>query len=205
MTYCSTYDKVLALWYHREIFFLYLCGMVKHIYMVCVTIVMATWAYGQEPLPYDTIIDRGIYQSYYNRQYSTASFVRYRLYMGGGRCSRKGMDFLQTVAGCIYHYSHSGYDKGHLVPAADFAHDEKQLRTTFDYVNCLPQTPRLNRGEWKRDETKVRKWSQKDSLIIEAGGKSFQPGTYQVPKYCYKIVISLSTGDTLLNKVYLNK
>ena len=159
----------------------------------------------QTPLKYDTIIDRGIFVSYYNLEYTTPSFVRYKLWHGGGKVKRTGLDFKQTVQGTIYRYAKSGYDKGHLAPAADFAHTRKEISTTFDYVNCLPQTPALNRGEWKRDETRVRSWSQHDSLMIECGGLEFDTIKHQVPKYCYKIVILLSKGDTLLNKVYLNK
>lgn len=159
----------------------------------------------QKPLVYDTIIDRGIFKSYYNLQHSSPSFVRYKLWKGGGKAKRTGLSFRQTVSGPIYHYARSGYDKGHLVPAADFAHSRNEMTITFDYVNCLPQTPQLNRGEWKRDETKVRKWSQHDSLSIECGGLEYDTIRFQVPRYFYKIVISLTSQDTLLNKRYENK
>lgn len=159
----------------------------------------------QKSLVYDTIIERGIYTSYYNQLHNTASFVRYRLYKGGGSVKRKGLNFRQSVQGRIFKYSRSGYDKGHLAPAADFAHSRAEMAVTFDYVNCLPQRPSLNRGEWKRDETKVRKWSQRDSLLIECGGLDFDTLKNQVPAIFYKRVISLSTGDTLLNRQYQNK
>lgn len=159
----------------------------------------------QRPLDYDTIIDRGIYKSYFNTRYGTPSFVRYKLWKGGGKVKRTGLQFRQTVPGPLFHYSRSGYDKGHMAPAADFAHTRKEMAVTFDYINALPQTPSLNRGEWKRDETRVRRWSQTDSLLIECGGLEFDSVTHQLPTFCYKIVISLSRGDTLLNKRYLNK
>lgn len=159
----------------------------------------------QSPLDYDTIIDRGIYKSYFNTQYGTPSFVRYKLWKGGGKVKRTGLQFRQTVSGPLFRYSRSGYDKGHMAPAADFAHTREEMAATFDYVNALPQTPSLNRGEWKRDETRVRKWSQTDSLLIECGGLEFDKLKHQIPALCYKIVISLSTQDTLLNKRYLNK
>lgn len=173
------------------------------ILIVCLHAVMIMQA--QTKLEYDTIIDRGIFVSYYNLQYSTPSYVRYKLWKGGGRASRKGLSFRQTVPGGIFRYARSGYDKGHLVPAADFAHSRQEMAITFDYINCLPQTPQLNRGEWKRDETRVRKWSQNDSLLIECGGLNFDIIRHQVPAFCYKVVISLTTGDTLLNKRYPNK
>ena len=45
----------------------------------------------QRPLDYDTIIDRGIYKSYFNTQYGTVSFVRYKLWKGGGKVKRTGL------------------------------------------------------------------------------------------------------------------
>lgn len=179
--------------------------MKKILLIITLCIQAHTIMNAQTPLKYDTIISRGIYTSYYNLQYNTASYVIYKLWHGGGNAKRKGLDFRQQVQGDIYHYARSGYDKGHLAPAADFAHSRDEMEITFDYVNCLPQTPNLNRGDWKRDETKVRRWSQKDSLKIECGGLDFDIISHQVPRYCYKIVTSLTTGDTLLHKIYLNK
>lgn len=173
------------------------------IIIACAAVHMISSA--QRPLDYDTIIDRGIYKSYFNTQYGTASFVRYKLWKGGGKVKRTGLQFRQTVPGPLFQYSRSGYDKGHMAPAADFAHTRKEMAVTFDYINALPQTPALNRGEWKRDESRVRRWSQTDSLLIECGGLEFDSVDHQVPTFCYKIVISLSRGDTLLNKRYPNK
>lgn len=159
----------------------------------------------QTLLPYDTVIDRGYYRSYFNSQYSTVSFVRYELYKAGGTASRKGMQFRQTVGHSVFPYARSGYDKGHLAAAQDFAHSRDAMLATFDYINCLPQTPTLNRGAWKKLETKVRKWSQTDTLWIECGGLSFELPRHQVPKYFYKIVTRHHGRDTLCNIIFLNK
>lgn len=159
----------------------------------------------QERLPYDTIIDRGWYRSYFNSKFSTASKVVYTLYRGGGNVSRKGMAFRHTYGREVFRYNRSGYDKGHLAPAQDFAWDRDAMLATFDYVNCLPQAPALNRGAWKRLETQVRRWSQSDTLMVECGGLSFDSIMHMVPKYFYKIVTRYNGRDTLCNRVYLNK
>ena len=159
----------------------------------------------QEQLPYDTVIDRGIYRSYFNSKYSTVSFVRYTLYRGGGTESRKGMTFRHTFGAKVFPYNRSGYDKGHLAPAQDFAYDREAMLATFDYVNALPQRPALNRGAWKRLETRVRKWSQRDTVTIECGGLSFDSLRHMVPKYFYKIVTRHQGRDTLCNIIYMNK
>lgn len=159
----------------------------------------------QEQLPFDTVIDRGIYRSYFNCKYSSVSFVRYTLYRGGGTQSRKGMAFRHTCGAKVFPYNRSGYDKGHLTPAQDFAYDREAMLATFDYVNALPQRPALNRGAWKRLEARVRKWSQRDTVTIECGGLSFDTLRHMVPKYFYKIVTRHGGRDTLCNEVFLNK
>ena len=159
----------------------------------------------QEPLSYDTIIDRGWYQSYFNQAHSTVSFVRYQLHKGGGSESRKGMTWVHSVGDRVFPYAHSGYDKGHLAPAQDFAWSRAAMLATFDYCNALPQAPALNRGAWKKLETKVRKWSQYDTLSIECGGLSFDSIRHMVPKYFYKVVTRHGGRDTLANMIYLNK
>ena len=119
--------------------------------------------------------------------------------------SRKGMAFRHTYGHSVFTYLKSGYDKGHLAAAQDFAFSRSAMLATFDYVNVLPQVPALNRGAWKRLETKVRKWSQSDTLTIECGGLSFDSKSKMVPKYFYKIVTRHQGRDTLANVIYLNK
>lgn len=159
----------------------------------------------QVSLAYDTIIDRGIYQSYFSRKYSTVSFVRYKLFKGGGNCTRSGIAWRKTVGRKVFHYPGSGYDKGHLAAAQDFAYDCDALRRTFDYINALPQRPALNRGEWKRIETQVRKRSRTDTVYVECGGLDFAPPDYMVPTYFYKIVTVHQGRDTIINVVLPNK
>lgn len=53
-------------------------------------------------------------------------------------------------------YSKSGYDRGHMVPAGDFAWNKELKDETFYYVNINPQTPTLNRGIWANLENMLR-------------------------------------------------
>lgn len=91
-------------------------------------------------------------------------------------------------------YTHSGYDRGHLCPAADMAFSEQAMYETFYMSNISPQHPQFNRGIWKKLEKKVRDWSRGDTLYVVTGplfrdvqgviGKS----RVTVPGYFYKIV-----------------
>lgn len=191
---------------YRGYFFVYLCSTMRYIIILsALFLAHADMIMSQEPLSYDTIIDREWYQSYFNQAHSTVSFVRYQLYKGGGSVSRKGMAFRHTVGDSVFPYAHSGYDKGHLAPAQDFAWSRAAMLATFDYCNALPQAPALNRGAWKKLETKVRRWSQSDTLLIECGGLEFDSTRHMVPKYFYKIVTRHHGRDTLANNIYRNK
>ena len=75
--------------------------------------------------------------------------------------SRKGFNFYPDMAlpapqvrpSC---YNHTGYDRGHNVPAADRAGNKMCLAETFVMSNISPQTPEFNRHHWKKVEILVR-------------------------------------------------
>lgn len=53
-------------------------------------------------------------------------------------------------------YAHSGYDRGHMVPAADRSNSISSMKQTFIMTNVCPQVPALNRGAWKSLENACR-------------------------------------------------
>lgn len=54
----------------------------------------------------------------------------------------------------LSHYHHSGYDRGHMAPAADF--DEKEVHDTFNLCNVSPQLHSMNISVWKKLENWCR-------------------------------------------------
>lgn len=93
-------------------------------------------------------------------------------------------------------YQHSGYDRGHLVPAADMAWSDKTMKESFYYSNISPQVPAFNRGIWKKLEEKVREWAVENrSLYIVTGpvlkstSHTIGPNKIPVPKYFYKVIV----------------
>ncbi|WP_010664822.1 DNA/RNA non-specific endonuclease [Marinilabilia salmonicolor] len=67
-------------------------------------------------------------------------------------------------------YKYSGYDRGHLAPAADMAWNEQAMQESFYYSNISPQLPAFNRGIWKVLEALTRSWAQNNrSLYITCG------------------------------------
>ena len=160
----------------------------------------------------DTIIDCGFYKSYFDYETLEPLYVTYKLYKGGGNCSRAGFRFkndTEIKMADINDYEKSGFDMGHLANAADFANDCPKDEKTFRFYNCLPQYPNLNRGVWKKWETRIREESQKDSLLIICGGvfsnKKIKPESKViVPDYCWKVVYSLSKQKILWTLWFLN-
>lgn len=166
----------------------------------------------------DTLIKNNVYESLYSYRYGQPLYVKYKLYKGGGDCNRKiegfffkGDSIVPNLSADGDDYENSGYDKGHMVNAEDFAFDCKKEELTFRYYNSVPQTPKLNRGIWKVYETKIRELSQCDSLLIFCGGiftktsKPIKEGSKLiVPTYCYKVIVSLSTHKLIAAEIFTN-
>jgi endonuclease G len=99
-------------------------------------------------------------------------------------------------------YKGSGYDRGHLAPAADMTWDQQAMDESFYYSNMSPQHPSLNRGIWKRLETKAREWAEKYGEIYVATGPVFiseleeiGPNKVDVPSHYYKTFLITNDGD----------
>lgn len=154
------------------------------------------------------IVDKKIYKVNFSNELHVPRWVSYMLYKGGGPCNRndEGFRFTNDIPGlkCAKDgdYSGSGYEKGHLANAEDFAFDCKKEELTFRYYNCIPQTTSANHATWLAKETEIRKWSQKEKLYIICGGfyKSKKMGKKKdiaVPAWCWKIVQSTKTKKVL--------
>ena len=89
-------------------------------------------------------------------------------------------------------YVGSGYDRGHMMPAADNLCQTQQIQDeSFYFSNMSAQTHRLNAGDWKSLETFTREESKiKDSIHVWAGnvGEINKIGGVSVPKYCWKVI-----------------
>ncbi len=68
-------------------------------------------------------------------------------------------------------YYKSGYDRGHLAPAADMAFSEKAMSESFYLSNISPQRPAFNRGIWRHLEELMRRWAiaYQRIIIVTAG------------------------------------
>ena len=169
-------------------------------------LLLTTLTYAQN---YDTIIRNDAYSSYISYELKQPILVKYKMYKGGGSCDRTGLTFKNDTKIKLLNdkdYKGTKYDKGHLVSAEDFAYDCKLQELTFRYYNCLPQYYSLNRGQWKRYESEIRKLSHKDTLLIITGGKWIKNANkMNVPTHCWKVVKRLKDNQIILVLFFENK
>jgi endonuclease G len=93
-------------------------------------------------------------------------------------------------------YKSSGYDRGHLVPAADMTFSEESLAETFFYSNICPQNASFNRGIWKELETEVRDYAKNLEKIYVVTGpimaskyKTIGKNEVAVPEKFFKAIL----------------
>lgn len=97
-------------------------------------------------------------------------------------------------------YNGSGYDRGHLSPAADNSHSTEAMKDCMEMTNIIPQTPELNRGPWKKLEENCRDWCKRDgSTVYIVAGPIYSDTAevkfigrkrkIQVPDKCFKVVL----------------
>ncbi|WP_294471639.1 DNA/RNA non-specific endonuclease [uncultured Bacteroides sp.] len=94
-------------------------------------------------------------------------------------------------------YTRSGYDKGHMAPAADMKWSPVAMNESFYFSNMCPQHPQLNRRGWKKLEEKIRDWAVADSAIIIICGpiiknqsKTIGKNKVVVPQQFFKVILS---------------
>ena len=101
-------------------------------------------------------------------------------------------------------YRGSGYDRGHLCPAADMKINDEAMSETFYLSNMSPQTPAFNRGAWAKLEALVRSYirDRSDTLYVVTGpvfqGDKGNIGKNKitVPSFYYKAVYCPKRGMT---------
>lgn len=160
------------------------------------------------PVPTKNLVRHTYYTLSYNEKYEQANWVYYSLtdsmVMNGGeeRSNSFRIDkLILSGSAKSSDYTKSGYDRGHLCPAADMGFDPVAMNESFLMSNISPQTPDFNRGIWKELETTVRSWAKKEKNITVVTGPVFRDNKGQigreevlVPGYFFKVIYD-KTGD----------
>ncbi|WP_308993858.1 DNA/RNA non-specific endonuclease [Mariniflexile litorale] len=108
---------------------------------------------------------------------------------------------VKTGAANWRNYKNSGYDRGHLCPAADRKYSQAAHDETFLTSNITPQEHAFNSGIWNTLEQKVRYWANKyDGVFVVTGGvlsgnmKTIGDESVAVPNQFYKVLIDINSG-----------
>lgn len=103
------------------------------------------------------------------------------------------------IDGCTKHsdYTRSGYDRGHMCPAADQKWSEQAMNDCFVMANMCPQLHDLNAEAWEKLEEKERLWAKRDSAVMIIAGPIYTEDDDQyfeskvrVPGAFFKVLIA---------------
>jgi len=76
---------------------------------------------------------------------------------------------LENAEGLVMGYDCAikvGWDRGHMVPAADMNWDTNALKQTYYFSNVCPMARHVNRGEWLKTEEEVRRLAQSGTVHV---------------------------------------
>ncbi|UOK43525.1 MULTISPECIES: DNA/RNA non-specific endonuclease [Flavobacterium] len=150
-----------------------------------------------------TIVHRDGYSFSYSEKFEQSEWVAYELStkdFSNGDFKRPYFvqdPKVKTQSADWRNYKKSGYDKGHLCPAADRKRSYQAYVETFFTSNVTPQQHDFNDGVWNRLEEKTRYWTKKyNGLYVVTGGvlkgnmKTIGKEKVAVPNYFYKILMT---------------
>ena len=154
------------------------------------------------------IVEHAYYTLSYNEEHEQPDWVAYELklehiaYNDLKRPYFEEDPLVKTNSASWKNYKKSGYDKGHLCPAADRRFNKKAHDETFLTSNISPQKHKFNAGVWNDLEKKIRYWLKKDKRLYVVTGPVFGDsnktiGTEQVtvPTHFFKIILKYGNGS----------
>ncbi len=143
----------------------------------------------------------------YRESYEQAEWSAYKLTTANlKKNSGRTNDFredpkITTGSATLDDYKGSGYDRGHLTPAADMSFDEKAMSETFYMSNMSPQAGAFNRGIWQQLEAQVRVWTKTFGQVYVVSGPILdkpaskyasigKQNKVAIPQYYYKVILA---------------
>lgn len=150
------------------------------------------------------VVHHEYYSLSYSEEHEQAEWVAYRL--SGEELKRPWVNRIdnfrpdpkvRTGSATPNDYRHSGYSRGHLVPAADRAFSEQAMDETFYMSNISPQAANFNKGIWRELEELARSWAKRNGelfivtgpvLTMEPKGEIGDNGV-SVPAAYYKVLL----------------
>ena len=168
----------------------------------------------------DTIIDRPGYALGYIEYHEQPAWVIYIMTKAEATTKRakrtnkfRTDPQIPTGSATTGDYRRSGYDRGHLAPAADMAFSGQTMADSFFMSNMSPQKPAFNRGIWKDLEALVRYFAITERKIVVVTGpilpkkKTVTIGTNKVtvPTHYYKVIFDLTPPQKMIGFILPNE
>lgn len=138
----------------------------------------------------------------FNREMHQPNYVAWELTADetDGEAGRVGFDVDPDVDGSatLDDYRGSGYDRGHMMPAADAKWSEDVMRATHYLTNICPQDHKLNAGAWQTVESNCRRWALRDSALLIVCGpvlsdrltRTIGESAVPVPERFFKVILA---------------
>lgn len=158
----------------------------------------------------ERIIAHTGYTLSFNREHNAPNWVAWELTAKETKGSHpRAEDFLpdpdvpEPHRVTTYDYKGSGYDRGHMVPAADMKWSARAMKECFYMSNMCPQNGSLNSGAWNSLENACRRWAQQEGSIYIVCGPVYQKKRpkkigknckVSVPDGFFKAVLSTRKG-----------
>jgi len=178
----------------------------KNLLLITLSILLTSIGYAQDNkyLPTSTgeIVKHSHYILSYSEAHEQAEWVAYELTADEtikvvDRNDRfKADPTVSTGSATLADYKGSGYDRGHLAPAADMGFSSIAMSESFYMSNMSPQLPAFNRGIWKELESLVRTYAKKyGKIYVVTGGVLNGSGqtignNVTIPTHYYKIILT---------------
>ncbi|MDY0014843.1 MAG: DNA/RNA non-specific endonuclease [Bacteroidales bacterium] len=156
----------------------------------------------------DTIVTHTGFSLLYNENHEQAVWVAYELSKEktvkiAPRTNKFIVDpKVKTGTATNNDYKNSGYDRGHLAPAADMGWSYPSMKESFYFSNMSPQVPGFNRGIWKNLEELVRTWAVENEKIYIVTGPiltdnlpTIGQNNVSVPSSYYKVILDYTLPE----------
>lgn len=167
----------------------------------------------------EQMLRREGYTASYNKTTKLPNWVAWHLTADRteGPAKRSGVDFeadmdVPAPRAEDSDYYGSGYDRGHMCPAADNKYSERAMRESFLFTNMCPQNGNLNRGDWNEMEMACRRWAKKYGGLYIVCGPILYKGKHKtigrnkviVPEAFFKVVLRMGKEPKAIGFIYKN-
>lgn len=120
----------------------------------------------------EKIIEHTGFTLSFNREHNNPNWVAWELTASEADCTgNRGDEFYpdpmvsEPHRVTTYDYKGSGYDRGHMCPAADMRWSPEAMHDCFYLSNICPQVHTLNGGGWQVLEKACRRWAAQEGAV----------------------------------------